>query len=130
MPLSLLWPKIKNRIEDPSQEQQPGTQTPIFLHPHPSTHRPFPGRDSDHHRAVFRLMTSKAQLIQAIEALEAQRSIGYPRLRWEIHEALAQYHDQVGNPEKATRHRQGKDKIVAAIADGLEDKTLTIQPPM
>ncbi len=58
------------------------------------------------------------------QAADLARIIGAPRLRWDIHEALARYHEQIEDSEAARQHRQETKKIVTTIAAGLEDETL------
>jgi tetratricopeptide (TPR) repeat protein len=64
------------------------------------------------------------------QAFSLAQAIACPRLLWNMHEALADWHGSLGDFQAANQHQEKVKVIVARIADGLAEEALTTGLPI
>ncbi|HSG18140.1 MAG TPA: tetratricopeptide repeat protein, partial [Anaerolineae bacterium] len=64
------------------------------------------------------------------QAAALAQIIGCPRLLWDMHQTLAHYYRALEDSQMAAFHEEEIQKIVATIAEGLEDEALTEGLPL
>lgn len=80
--------------------------------------------------ALMALKQTEAAREELVKAAGLAKEIGRPRLQWEVHEALAQYHRHQDEQDKAQEHEIEINRIVEAIDQSLEDETLKSRLPL